>query len=120
MDFKRVKYSPANVLNMEQVYLSVLWHGQYMELVPDSYRGKPPSEWDKLHSQFPAPASMQLLSDGFQFCRKQAAVETTRPYVCGCSDCQDMLEKDIPYFHSIMDEMLLEDTSRDIIRNAIQ
>ena len=33
MDFKRDKYSPATVLNMEQVYLFVLYRGQYMELV---------------------------------------------------------------------------------------
>ena len=122
MDFKCVKSPPATLLNMERVYLSALYCGQYLEVVPDSYRGKPPSEWEKLHSQFPAPASVQLLSDEFQFCRKQAAVQTTRPFVCGCSYCQDVLEKVIAFFHSIMDAMLLEtlNQARATIRNVIQ
>jgi hypothetical protein len=36
----------------------------------------------------------------------QRAVHAT--YVCGCKYCVAKFEADIPYFHSVMDDMLLQ------------
>ena len=110
MDPKRVKYSPATFLNLERQYLSSIISGNYSESVSVTYRGRQLDLWGEFQEAFPAPASVQMRVDESRILRKNAAMSSQAPYVCGCEYCMAKFESDVPYFHSIMDEMLLQNT----------
>ena len=62
---------------------------------------------ERLHLAYPTPSLVQIMSEQFQYQRKLTAAACQRLFVCGCDLCQEMLQKEIPYFQSIMDDMLL-------------
>ena len=66
--------------------------------------------WGEFQKAFPAPASVQMRADESRILRNNAAMSMQAPYVCGCEYCMAKFESDVPYFHSIMDEILLQNT----------
>ena len=59
---------------------------------------------------FPAPASVQMRVDEARILRNNAAMSIHSPYICGCEYCMAKFDSDMPYFHSITDDMLLQNT----------
>ena len=108
MDPKRVKYSPATFLNLERQYLSSIVRGNYAETIPITYRGQRFDVWGQLHQAFPAPSSIQMRVDEVRVLRNNAQRAVHATYVCGCEYCVAKFEADVPYFHSVMDDMLLQ------------
>ena len=107
MDPKRVKYSPATFLNLEREYLSSIVRGKYAETIPITYRGQRFDAWGQLHQAFPAPSPVQMRVDELRVLRNNAKRAIHPTYVCGCEYCA-RFEADVPYFHSVMDDMLLQ------------
>ena len=110
MDPKRVKYSPATFLNLERQYLSSLVEGRYSVVLPVTYRGQPLTLWGQLQSSFPAPSSVQLRVDEGCILRSRSMLTAPSVYVCGCELCEASTDREVAYFHSVMDEMLLMPT----------
>ena len=110
MDTKRMKYSPATFLNLERQYLSSLLQGKYSEVVPDSYKGRTHTLWDQFQAAFPAPMPIGDLMATMVFKRKAEQFPIKRCFSCGCDQCMEKLDADIPYFHSIMDDMSINGT----------
>ena len=105
MDPKRVKYSPATFKNMEKNYLDDLVSGRLAALVPDTYKGKKPTNWEELHRHFPAPSSVQLQADQRAFERKMRTQLRLNRFTCACDNCQEATNTEISYFHSVMDDI---------------
>ena len=59
-------------------------------------------------SAFPAPPSIQMRVDEVRVLRNNAQRAVHATYVCGCEYCVAKFEADVPYFHSVMDDMLLQ------------
>ena len=117
MDPKRVKYSPATFLSLERQYLSSLVQGRYSDILPVSYRGQPLTLWGQFQSSFPAPSSVQMRVDEGRILRSRSMLNAPSVYICGCDLCEATTNREVTYFHSIMDEMLLMPTrNRDVLR----
>ena len=58
-DTKRIKFSPTTIDQIESDTISRLCGSVDRYAVPDSFKGKETGPWDMLHSQFPAPSSVQ-------------------------------------------------------------
>ena len=98
MDPKRVKYSPTIFKNMEKTYLDDLVPGRLAALVPDTYKGKKPSDWEALHQHFPAPSSVQLQAEQRAFERKMRTQIRLNRFTCACDDCKRLQTRKFPTF----------------------
>ena len=84
---------------------------EWVSVLPDSYRGKTPTDWDELHNLYPAPASIQKIVDDSKFVRNLPGCSIYKRFICACDDCLNSLDEVVAYFHDIMDEMDLASKS---------
>ena len=94
---KRTKFTPSNIEQMESDTYAQLCGTEDRYKVPDDFKGKELSDWDKLTTAFPVP------SLNYRGC---PLFYTTMG--CGCQNCIDMQDSYVPYAHRIMHDIELD------------
>ena len=76
--------------------------------MPDHFEGKEPTDWDQLNTAFPVPSALQdkVQSLLFQLNYRGYPLCYTR-MGCGCQNCIDMQDSNVPYAHEIMNKIEL-------------